>query len=168
MSDGVRSIRVSVEHWSEASLLQQRATKGPITMKQSARWRELAQAARVSREFNNFLFPACMLKYHSSDDPTIPFGQWQLNNPCPIPRDSTPPDSACNYTSFPQYVVNATTVKHIQAAVNFARNNNIRLTIKYGPVSKAQFEILNFTEIPVMTFSVGILEVVPSKSGYTH
>ncbi|KAF2795938.1 FAD/FMN-containing isoamyl alcohol oxidase-like protein MreA [Melanomma pulvis-pyrius CBS 109.77] len=66
----------------------------------------------------------------ASDDPTIPFGQWQLDNPCPVPADSAAPVYTCNFTSLPQYVVNATTAKHIQLAVNFARNNNIRLTIK--------------------------------------
>ncbi|KAF2712667.1 FAD/FMN-containing isoamyl alcohol oxidase-like protein MreA [Pleomassaria siparia CBS 279.74] len=67
----------------------------------------------------------------ASDDPTIPFGLWQLDNPCPVPAvGSLPPISACNLTSLPQYVVNVTTAKHVQLAVNFARNNNIRLTIK--------------------------------------
>ncbi|KAF2661194.1 FAD/FMN-containing isoamyl alcohol oxidase-like protein MreA [Lophiostoma macrostomum CBS 122681] len=64
-------------------------------------------------------------------DPVIPNGQWQLGNPCPVPQSSvSPPLSACNLTSFPAYVVNATSVKNIQLGVNFARNNNIRLTIK--------------------------------------
>lgn len=45
-------------------------------------------------------------------------------------RDSS---YSCNITAFPAYVVNVTTVKQIQLAVNFARNNNIRLTIKSGP-----------------------------------
>jgi FAD/FMN-containing dehydrogenase len=56
-------------------------------------------------------------------------GLWQLGNPCPIPPIRNP-GYTCNVTAFPAYVVNATTVKQIQAAVNFARNNNIRLTIK--------------------------------------
>ncbi|KAL2266754.1 hypothetical protein VTJ83DRAFT_6106 [Remersonia thermophila] len=36
----------------------------------------------------------------------------------------------CTRGGYPEYVVNATTVKHIQAAINFARNKNIRLVIK--------------------------------------
>ncbi|KAF2849786.1 FAD-binding domain-containing protein, partial [Plenodomus tracheiphilus IPT5] len=40
------------------------------------------------------------------------------------------PNSTCTQGGFPIYVVRATTVKHIQIAVNFARNNNIRLVIK--------------------------------------
>ncbi|KAF2871952.1 FAD/FMN-containing isoamyl alcohol oxidase-like protein MreA [Massariosphaeria phaeospora] len=63
------------------------------------------------------------------EDPVLPFGQWQLDNPCPVPQGSAPVYT-CNITSFPAYVVNASTVKHVQLAVNFARNNNIRLTIK--------------------------------------
>lgn len=44
--------------------------------------------------------------------------------------NATVPLSSCRIEDFPAYVVNASTVKHIQIAVNFARNNNIRLTIK--------------------------------------
>ncbi|KAF2747386.1 FAD/FMN-containing isoamyl alcohol oxidase-like protein MreA [Sporormia fimetaria CBS 119925] len=63
-------------------------------------------------------------------DPTIPNGQWQLGNPCPVPPISNPTLYSCNITAFPAYVLNVTTVKQIQLAVNFARNYNIRLTIK--------------------------------------
>jgi hypothetical protein len=62
----------------------------------------------------------------------IPFGQWQLDNPCPVPPfNVTPPSTECKLESFPAYVVNASSVRDIQLAVNFARNNHIRLTIKY-------------------------------------
>lgn len=62
-------------------------------------------------------------------------GQWQLGNPCPLPAvNATVSISSCNITAFAAYAVNATTVKHVQLAVNFARNNNIRLTIKYAMV----------------------------------
>jgi hypothetical protein len=60
----------------------------------------------------------------------MPFQQWPLGNPCLIPA-ATNVNKFCNISSFPAYVVNATTVKHIQLAVNFARNANIRVTIKY-------------------------------------
>lgn len=36
----------------------------------------------------------------------------------------------CTQGGFPSYVVNATTVKQIQAAVNFARNKDLRLVVK--------------------------------------
>ncbi|KAF2445021.1 FAD/FMN-containing isoamyl alcohol oxidase-like protein MreA [Karstenula rhodostoma CBS 690.94] len=72
-----------------------------------------------------------------SEDPLIPFNQWTLGNPCPVPgatppgsNVTSPPLSACHIEYFPAYVVNVSTVKHIQLAINFARNNNIRLTIK--------------------------------------
>lgn len=36
----------------------------------------------------------------------------------------------CTLGGYPSYVVNVSTVAHVQAAVNFARNNGIRLVIK--------------------------------------
>lgn len=36
----------------------------------------------------------------------------------------------CTSGGYPVYVVNATTVAHVQATVNFARNTGIRLVIK--------------------------------------
>jgi hypothetical protein len=61
------------------------------------------------------------------------FGQRTLDNPCPVPTASaTPPLAYCKFTSFPAHVVNATTVKDVQLAVNFTRNNKIRLTIKWA------------------------------------
>jgi hypothetical protein len=72
-----------------------------------------------------------MTSVYSKEDPLLPFTQWQLSNPCPVPgSNATLPLSECKLSSFPAYVVNATTVKDVQLAVNFARNNNIRLTIK--------------------------------------
>ncbi|KAF1976539.1 FAD-binding domain-containing protein, partial [Bimuria novae-zelandiae CBS 107.79] len=40
------------------------------------------------------------------------------------------PNSVCTQGGFPVYVVNAMTVRHVQMAVNFARNKNLRLVIK--------------------------------------
>ncbi|CAI6340144.1 unnamed protein product [Periconia digitata] len=80
-----------------------------------------AKCEDVKRQSGSSLF--------AKEDPLIPFGMWQLGNPCPIPA-STNLNNSCNFASFPAYVVNASTVKHIQLAVNFARNNNIRVTIK--------------------------------------
>jgi hypothetical protein len=104
-------------------------------------YKDAAKCANVRRRQSDALFVyvraattlfrllICCL---SKEDPLIPFGQWALANPCPVPAASaTPPLSDCNLTSFPAYVVNATTVKDVQIAVNFARNHNIRLTIKY-------------------------------------
>ena len=73
---------------------------------------------------------------YSTEDPTIPFGQWQLGNSCPVPSMPIPGfnmpvfNYTCDTKCFPAFVVNASTTKHVQLAVNFARNNNIRLAIK--------------------------------------
>ncbi|KAH8654145.1 hypothetical protein BGZ60DRAFT_386656 [Tricladium varicosporioides] len=48
-------------------------------------------------------------------------------NTCP---PTTNPNATCTLGGFPSYVVNATTVKQIQLAINFARNTGIRLTVK--------------------------------------
>jgi hypothetical protein len=71
---------------------------------------------------------------YSKEDPLIPFSQWQLGNPCPVPSSGNTTNALfqCNIASFPAYVVNASTVKDVQLAINFARNNHIRLTIKYA------------------------------------
>ena len=68
----------------------------------------------------------------SKEDPLVPFSPWQLDNPCPVPATNVFPQlSQCKITSYPAYVVAAKTVRDVQLAVNFARNNHIRLTIKY-------------------------------------
>ncbi|KAK3689365.1 hypothetical protein B0T22DRAFT_499138 [Podospora appendiculata] len=61
------------------------------------------------------------------DDPYAVLTQWMQGNTC-LPTAS--PVGNCTRGGSPEYVVNATTVKHIQAAVNFARNKNVRLVIK--------------------------------------
>ncbi|GAB1316789.1 hypothetical protein MFIFM68171_06999 [Madurella fahalii] len=61
------------------------------------------------------------------DDPLTVLTQWPQGNTCLLSQRQT---GNCTQGGFPVYVVNATTVKHVQAAVNFARNKNIRLVIK--------------------------------------
>lgn len=39
-------------------------------------------------------------------------------------------EGSCTQGRFPTYVVNVTTVKQVQVAVNFARNAEVRLVIK--------------------------------------
>ncbi|KAK4466376.1 hypothetical protein QBC42DRAFT_193003 [Cladorrhinum samala] len=67
------------------------------------------------------------------DDPLSVLSPWTQGNTC-LPVSSlnatTQQGRTCTQGGFPAYVVNATEVKHIQAAVNFARNKNIRLIIK--------------------------------------
>lgn len=61
------------------------------------------------------------------DEPLSTLTQWPQGSTCVLEPDA---EGTCTRGGFPEYVVNATTVKHIQAAVNFARNRNIRLVIK--------------------------------------
>lgn len=61
------------------------------------------------------------------DDPLTVLTEWPQGDTCP----ATPnPQGNCTQGGFPVYVVNATTVRQIQIAVNFARNKNLRLVIK--------------------------------------
>ncbi|KAF2870573.1 hypothetical protein BDV95DRAFT_545515 [Massariosphaeria phaeospora] len=62
-----------------------------------------------------------------SDDPISIMSQWASGNTCVATSN---PDSTCTQGGYPVYVVNATTARHIQLAVNFARNQHIRLVIK--------------------------------------
>ena len=61
------------------------------------------------------------------NDPLTVLTEWPQGNTCPATFTST---GNCTQGGFPVYVANVTTVKHIQAAVNFARNRNLRLVIK--------------------------------------
>ncbi|KAF1850545.1 FAD-binding domain-containing protein [Cucurbitaria berberidis CBS 394.84] len=62
-----------------------------------------------------------------SDDPTSVMSQWASGNTC-VPTSH--PNSTCAQGGYPVYVVKATSIRHIQLAVDFARNNHIRLVIK--------------------------------------
>ncbi|KAF2010367.1 FAD-binding domain-containing protein [Aaosphaeria arxii CBS 175.79] len=62
-----------------------------------------------------------------ANDPISIMSQWPSGHSC-VPTSN--PNSTCTQGGWPVYVVNATTVRHIQAGVNFARNRNIRLVIK--------------------------------------
>ncbi|KAI1633705.1 hypothetical protein F4809DRAFT_666588 [Biscogniauxia mediterranea] len=62
------------------------------------------------------------------DDPLSSFTTWPAGDACYATRDTEGLD--CTQGGYPVYVVNASTVKHIQAAVNFARNRNLRIVIK--------------------------------------
>lgn len=61
------------------------------------------------------------------DDPLSTLTQWPQGNTC---TPSLSPVGNCTRGGSPEYVVNATTVKQIQAAINFARNKNVRVVIK--------------------------------------
>lgn len=63
------------------------------------------------------------------DDPLAVLTEWPQGDTCYV--TTNPQGATCTQGGFPVYVVNATTVKQIQLAVNFARNNNVRLIIKF-------------------------------------
>ncbi|KAK0617778.1 hypothetical protein B0T17DRAFT_495718 [Bombardia bombarda] len=75
----------------------------------------------------NFLFTNASSTSFYLDDPLTSLNLWPQGNTCIASRT---PTGNCTQGGYPVYVVNATSVKHVQAAVNFARNKNIRLVIK--------------------------------------
>ncbi|KAK0701574.1 hypothetical protein B0T26DRAFT_865327 [Lasiosphaeria miniovina] len=75
----------------------------------------------------NFLLNNASRTSFYFDDPVTIFNYWAQGNTC-LPAEN--PTGNCTQGGYPVYVVNATSVKQVQAAVNFARNRNIRLVIK--------------------------------------
>jgi FAD/FMN-containing dehydrogenase len=68
-----------------------------------------------------------MLTLDSRDDPaSVGFPLFEGRTCLPV----NAPDGNCTVGGYPTYVVNVTTVRQIQLAVNFARNANLRLVIK--------------------------------------
>ncbi|KAI0205969.1 hypothetical protein F4808DRAFT_447869 [Astrocystis sublimbata] len=61
------------------------------------------------------------------DDPLTELAQWTQGSSCVA---TLSPTGNCTRGGFPEYVVNATTAEHVQSAVRFAKDNNIRLVIK--------------------------------------
>lgn len=61
------------------------------------------------------------------DDPLTVLTSWPQGETCAA---TLQPQGSCTRGGFPEYVVNVTTVKQVQAAVNFARNENVRLVVK--------------------------------------
>ncbi|KAI1098424.1 FAD-binding domain-containing protein [Jackrogersella minutella] len=74
-----------------------------------------------------FLLTNATSSHYWLDDPLVALTQWSQGSTCPLASN---PSGNCTRGGFPEYVVNVTSVKHIQAAVNFARNKQIRLIIK--------------------------------------
>ncbi|RDA92316.1 hypothetical protein CP533_3265 [Ophiocordyceps camponoti-saundersi (nom. inval.)] len=60
---------------------------------------------------------------HDSDATSVMWPLWQG-------RSCLPTGSTCTLGAYPAYAVNATTVKQIQLAVNFARNLGLRIVVK--------------------------------------
>ncbi|KAK3939191.1 6-hydroxy-D-nicotine oxidase [Diplogelasinospora grovesii] len=74
-----------------------------------------------------FLVRQAGLTHFWIDDPLSVLTQWPQGGTCMATLNVA---GNCTRGGYPEYVVNATTVKHIQAAVNFARNKNVRVIIK--------------------------------------
>jgi len=81
--------------------------------KDAAKCRYLLSTARTNRFY--------------IDDPLTVLTEWPQGDTC---FATSNPTGNCTRGGFPDYVVNVTTVRQIQIAVNFARNKNIRLIIK--------------------------------------
>lgn len=64
------------------------------------------------------------------DDPVTVLTRWPQGDSCPL---NPPENGTCTQGGFPEYVVNVTEVWQVQAAVNFARNKDLRLVIKCVP-----------------------------------
>lgn len=61
--------------------------------------------------------------FHSQDPVSVDQPNWE-NDGC------LPSSSHCNLQDFPTYVINASEAMHVQAAVNFAREQKVRLIVK--------------------------------------
>jgi hypothetical protein len=62
--------------------------------------------------------------FHQDDPVSSAYNNW--NNDTCLPA----PDVPCSGLGYPIYVINATQPEHVQAGVNFARQNNVRLIVK--------------------------------------
>ncbi|TLD11900.1 hypothetical protein PspLS_11255 [Pyricularia sp. CBS 133598] len=62
--------------------------------------------------------------FHLVDPVSVDWDNW-TNDTC-----APDPEFGCSDVGYPVYVVNATEPEHVQAGVDFARNNNIRLVVK--------------------------------------
>jgi len=98
------------------------------------------------------------------NDPVNVLTHWTQGNTCLPAVNAT---GTCSQGGFPVYVVNATTVKHVQAAVNFARNKNLRLVIKCVLSSSLTLSVAN--SLPVGTQAMTLVGApsvpAPSASG---
>jgi hypothetical protein len=95
----------------------------------------LPPASVCYRTSPNYNTDACAFLVHNAsqttfylDDPLSIANYWSQGNTC-LP--SLAPTGICARGGYPVYVVNATSVAHVQAAVNFARDKNVRLVIKF-------------------------------------
>lgn len=62
--------------------------------------------------------------FHSDNPVSVAENNWSNDSCLPYPQDP------CSGAGYPTYVVNATKPEHVQAGINFARENNVRLVVK--------------------------------------
>ena len=85
-------------------------------------WASVYNEGKCTAIKNTFSNP-----YTHEDDPTSTMWPLYQGRSCLPPTDA---NATCTLGGSPSYVVNASSVEHIQLAVNFARNANLRLVIK--------------------------------------
>ncbi|GAW23474.1 hypothetical protein ANO14919_130330 [Xylariales sp. No.14919] len=76
----------------------------------------------------NFLLRNTSSSRFYINDPLTVLAMWPEGDTCYATANTA--GLNCTQGGWPSYVVNVTTVKQIQAAVNFARNKNLRLIVK--------------------------------------
>lgn len=64
--------------------------------------------------------------FHEDDPISNAFNNWNNDSCLPSPEPQVP----CSGEGYPIYVVNATKAEHVQKAIDFARERNIRLNVK--------------------------------------
>ncbi len=115
----------------------------------------------------NYLVAGGSLGRFYIDDPITVLTSWPQGDTCPVTRY---PGSNCTPGGVPVYVVNATSVRQVQIAVNFASNKNIRLVVKIVSARMSETRetlVLNpWIGIPGMTSWVDRQAVDLSVSGH--
>ncbi|KAI0203594.1 FAD binding domain-containing protein [Astrocystis sublimbata] len=121
----------------------------------------------------NFLLRNTSSSRFYINDPLTVLTLWPEGDSCYASTNTAGLD--CTQGGFPTYVVNVTTVKQIQAAVNFARNKNVRLVIKntghdfvgrssgFGALSVWTHWLKQFEFLPV--YSIGEYEGMAARVG---
>ncbi|KAM7193923.1 6-hydroxy-D-nicotine oxidase [Naviculisporaceae sp. PSN 640] len=87
-----------------------------------------SQADLYSKDTCSYLVNNATSSRFYLDDPVNSLTSWAQGGSCIQMLNTT--GRSCNLAGTPTYVVNGSSVGHIQAAVNFARNHNLRLVIK--------------------------------------
>ncbi|KAI2779933.1 FAD-binding domain-containing protein [Daldinia loculata] len=112
----------SVAEWSRLNMTLEGALLRPTPAAAAC-----YQGPDYDLERCTYLFTNTSLSHFWIDEPLVSLTEWSQGGTCALALN---PQGNCTRGGFPEYVVNATSVKHIQAAVNFARNKRIRLVIK--------------------------------------